>query len=365
MQLRIEDARHREDEVGSDCAPSLAVANPLELEDWNLRLRTFPSATVFHTREWAAVLKNTYSHRPHYLRESTPSSAPFLLPVMESASWIKGQRGISLPFSDECAALHSGLSATNDLLGAVRKIPASSRWRSWEYRGGAAQRGAAPFAQSYFGHKLEIQGASESIFAQFDGTVRTSLRKARQLEVTASTFTNFGAMQIFHGQLCETRRRHGLPPQPLRFFEEIQRNVVAGDLGFIVVAVHRGNPVATAVFLHFGETAIYKFAASDFRYRDLQANHYALWHGIEECRRRGCRALDLGRTSRSNLGLRHFKLAWRPQERSIDYVKYDFRRSCYVERERDLTVGWHNRLFRMLPLPISKAIGALAYRHTA
>lgn len=348
-----------------DCHASTEVVSPLTSSQWNNSLRNFPSATIFDTLQWAEVLHKTYAYKPHYLhRVNSPASA-LLMPVMEVDSWLVGRRGISLPFTDECSVLHSGPHIPTNLLREVRAIPASRRWSSWEYRGGAVQIPGAPVAQSYFGHQLEIFPDHEAQFARFDGNVRTSLRKALKNQIVPVTTSGIDAMQAFHRQLSETRKRHGLPPQPFRFFAEIERRLVAAGMGFVVLAMYRGTPVASAVFLHLGEKAVYKFAASDSRFRLLQANHLVLWHGIQECMRRGCRVLDFGRTSRANAGLRHFKLAWRPTERSIDYVKYDLRRDQYVEGQRDLSTGWHNRLFRLLPTPISKAIGAMVYRHFA
>jgi hypothetical protein len=33
--------------------------------------------------------------------------------------------------------------------------------------------------------------------------------------------------------------------------------------------------------------------------------------------------------------------------------------------DRDVTEGWHTRIFRNLPLPLARAAGSLLYRHIA
>ena len=288
--------------------------------------------------------------------------APWIIPTMEASSWLTPRRGVTLPFTDECSALQVN---SQPLREHVLKSPSAKSWRTWEYRGGLASFPEAEASQSFFGHRLELNADADALFAKFDGKARTSIRKAVQQNVVVELSTSLDATKTFYRQICETRRRHGLPPQPLSFFEAVHRNVFAKGLGFVAVAKHEAIPVASAVFFHFGSNAIYKFAASDHRYRHLQANHLVLWHAIQWYAKNRYHSFDFGRTSKDNEGLRHFKLAWRPGEYSIDYMKYDLQRRCYVAGENQLTSGWHNRVFRLLPLPISRAIGALAYRHMA
>ena len=153
-------------------------------------------------------------------------------------------------------------------------------------------------------------------------------------------------------------------PQPFSFFAQIQRQVLAANQGWIVLAHQGGLPVAGAVFFHFGHQAIYKFGASDETKQQLRANNLVMWHAIQRCAREGLTHLDLGRTSLTNDGLRKFKLGWGAQEQRIDYLRYDLRQSAFVTA-RDEATGWHNRFFQALPVPISRLAGALLYRHIA
>jgi len=172
------------------------------------------------------------------------------------------------------------------------------------------------------------------------------------------------AMQAFYRLLCLTRRRHGVPPQPFSFFAQIQRHVMATNQGWIVLARQGHSPVAGAVFFHHGRQAIYKFGASDETRQELRANNLVMWQAIQHFAREGMVRLDFGRTSLANAGLRKFKLGWGAQEDRIDYLRYDLQADVFVT-SRDESTGWHNRLFRALPLPLSRLAGALFYRHIA
>jgi hypothetical protein len=82
--------------------------NPLDDPDWDVAVAKFPGASFFHTAAWARVLHDTYQFDPIYFVEKrTDGSISALIPLMEVNSWLTGRRGISLPFTDECAPLGS------------------------------------------------------------------------------------------------------------------------------------------------------------------------------------------------------------------------------------------------------------------
>ena len=121
---------------------------------------------------------------------------------------------------------------------------------------------------------------------------------------------------------------------------------------------------AGAVFFHSGKTAVFKFGASDETLQHLRANNLVMWQAIRWHAQRGFTLLDFGRTSLENEGLRRFKLNWGSQERRIDYVRYDCQTGSFVTG-RDEALGWHNRLFKILPVAFGRLIGAALYRHAA
>src|SRR5205823_295553 len=116
-----------------------------------------------------------------------------------------------------------------------------------------------------------------------------------------------------------TRKRHGLPPQPVSFFLNIYEEVIKAGLGFLVMAKSGSRPVAAAVFFHHGKSAVYKFGASDESFQELRGNNLVMWEAIQSLARRGFKTLHFGRTSPANAGLRRFKLAWGTTEETISY----------------------------------------------
>jgi hypothetical protein len=138
--------------------------------------------------------------------------------------------------------------------------------------------------------------------------------------------------------------------------------VLSKDLGFIVLALYRGEPVAAAVFFHFGRKALYKYGASTPEHRQIRANNLVMWKAIERLSKRGFESLCFGRTDVGHDGLRQFKTGWGPQECRINYYRHDLRQDKFVTQQQPLN-GYGKAILGKLPMPVLNLIGSLAYKH--
>jgi hypothetical protein len=340
------------------------VLNPLEITDWDAQLAALPGAGFFHTAAWARVLHGTYRYQPRYQAELESGRLQSLLPLMEVDSWLTGRRGIALPFTDAVEPLCSTTESFQRLWSAARDQAAQRGWKYLECRGGKKWLPEVPASTSFLNHQLRLSAGETLLLKGFDDSVRRAVRKAEQGALTVEFSQSLASMQDFYQLLGLTRRRHGVPPQPFPFFESIFTHVLAQNMGWVVLARHGPRPVAGAVYFHHGRTAVYKFGASDETYQHLRANNLVMWRAIQHYAREGYATLDFGRTSLDNAGLRKFKLGWGTQEEQIDYIRYDRATAGYATA-KDESSGWHNRLFRALPLSLSRLAGALLYRHIA
>jgi len=195
-----------------------------------------------------------------------------------------------------------------------------------------------------------------------EGAMRRGVRKAERTGVKVDFDAGEEAMRTFFRLHCGTRRHHGLPPQPWRFFLNIQRHLLRLGRGFIATARLGGQPMAAAVFLLDGRQALYKFGDSDYASQQARPNNMLMWAAMLHCAERGLATLNLGRTSLPNEGLRRFKLGLGAAEEEIRYMKYDFSAEQFV-RDVDRVEGWHNRVFARLPLPLLRLAGAVLYPH--
>jgi hypothetical protein len=180
--------------------------------------------------------------------------------------------------------------------------------------------------------------------------------------VTVERATSREALLGFFTLHCRTRRRHGLPPQPWKFFESIHREIILPGNGFVFTAVKDSRPIAATLFLLWEDKVLYKFSASDPALQNLRANNLVIWEAIRFFASQGARSLHFGRTDLSNPGLRRFKLGWGSKEENLQYYEFSFRRRQW-SIVRPLQPGLQNRIFRRMPLSVNRMAGAAIYPH--
>jgi hypothetical protein len=347
-------------------APSdvVRLVNPSEHAGWDIMLAQHGEPRFFHGSAWAKVLADSYGYIPSYLTLSVEGRLEAMLPLMEIRSWLTGVRAVSLPFTDDCAVLGTTVAASQRLL---REAMARGKERGWKYleiRGGKELFPEAHASETYFGHELQLNESENALFGRLDGPVRTAIRKAGKVGLRIEFSQTLAGIQWFYQLHCKTRKRHGLPPQPFRFFRNIYQHVLSHQKGVIVIASHEERPVAANIYFYSAKKAIYKYGASDEEVQDFRANNLVMWEAIKWFARAGFHGLQLGRTSLTNSGLRRFKLGWGADETKIEYLRYDFGTGTFLQN-RDKSVGWYNHIFRRLPVPISRLIGAILYQHIA
>lgn len=305
------------------------------------------------------MLQATYGHQPVYFCRWDRAELVGLLAVMEVDSPWRGRRGVSLPFTDSCPPLGDA-QAKGSLYQAALDYGRGRQWRFLESRGIGSGWPGAVVSIRFLGHSIDL--AAGNWVGRFGASVSRGIRKAKASGLRVEFGASTEAMATFYRLHCQTRRRHGVPPQPWRFFENIARYVLEPGQGFVATAYHERSAVAAAVFLLHGQEAVYKFGASDQAFQQLRPNNLVMGEAIHRCAQEGCLRLHLGRTSVGNEGLRRFKLGFGAQEEEIHYAKFDFRAGAFVQ-DADRSSGWYNRVFRCLPVPVLRWAGAMLYPH--
>lgn len=342
----------------------VASLDPLRLPGWDAEASELPGASFFHGSAWARALAGAYGFTPLYFARRTDGRLDSILPLMEVRSRLTGNRGVALPFTDECAPLCAGADGFGEIWAAVLAHGRKRGWRYVECRGGLPLFPEGVASMSYFGHKLDLRAGEARLLAGLDSSVRRSVKKAGQSGLSIEFSDSLAAVGDFYRLLRKTRKRHGLPPQPMAFFESIQRHILAPGKGVVVLARLGRQPVAGAVYFHFQKTVTYKFGASDEAFQHLRGNNLVMWEAIRHHARLGFETMDFGRTSMDNDGLRRFKLGWGAAERPVDYVRFNLRSGTFAS-SKDGTSGMHTRIFKLLPERLSGLIGALLYNHAA
>src|SRR5688572_2922532 len=193
------------------------LLNPITQDDWNASVLEFRHATVFHTLEWARVLAEAYGYTPRHLRFKEGGRIVAILPAMEVHSRWTGRRGVCLPFSDQCEPLLRDGATLQGILEPLRNFGLKNQWDYLEWRGGES----VPFAKQtdeFMTHDLNLETTEDLQVQKLRDSTRRNIRRAVREGVAVEHLRTMEAMNSFYSLHCRTRRRHGLPPQPLQFF---------------------------------------------------------------------------------------------------------------------------------------------------
>ncbi len=336
----------------------LRVADPRRDHDAVQAATALPGAGIFHTAAWARSLHAAYGFRTHLLlAEDAAGAVAAAVPVTPIRAWLRGARAVSQPMADQCALLARDSAARDFLHSAALALARSRGWRHWELRGAGAPPGTSP-ATIYHGHLVPLDPANSDCPAAAAPSVHRAVRQAVRAGVEVEFGESENFLRRFHALYARTRQRHGAPPAPWRFFEALRRELLVPGHGVVVLAARDGEDLAGGVFLISGRNGLYKYGASEPSRHHLRPNHLVMARAADWCARRGCTALDLGRTSLGAEGLRRYKLSWGATERVITYTRI---RSADGRAllARDRAGRWPAPLLRRLPPPLLRALGAI------
>ncbi len=345
-------------------ARRVEIVNPLETRSWDDWVSGQADGSFFHSSWWASVLSRAYGFTLRYFALLDGDRPDSLIAIADVKSRLTGRRGVGLPFTDYCPPLAVDPSPLAELCSTLIEHGRQAGWRYVEVRGDLRLGDAVPSACHFYRHVLDLDRPAAAVFASFKDANRRNIRKAEREGVECEISGSREALWTFHRMFCDTRRRHGLPPPPRRFFRALHELVIAPGHGRIALARYRGRAVAGAIFGRFGEKALYKYGGSDPAYQHVRAANLLFWEAIRFYQEAGCRTLCFGRTEPFNEGLRRFKLGWGTREERLEYYRYDLHRDAFVEAPLAFQ-GWHNAVFSRLPMPLLELAGAALYRHVA
>lgn len=338
--------------------------DPTRDERWDRLLAAHPKASIFHTRGWLEALRQTYGYYPVAFTTSAPGlPLSNALAFCRISNWLKGRRLVSLPFSDHCSPLVTDQGQLDCLLNySYSKLKqdnlsyVETRCASSEENVGSA-RGKE---ESYWHHRLHLNQPVEELFGRLHrDCIQRKIRRAMREQITYEQGTSEELIAQFYRLLLTTRRRLGLPAQPITWFKNIIANL--RDRLQIRVATKDGYPIASILTLKFKDTLVYKYGCSDRRYSNLGGTQLLLWRSIVEAKNDGLLEFDLGRTDYGDSGLARFKERWGATRSTLTYVRHPERCCRSFSEVVQANIGKH--VWSRTPECLLAFAGRHLYRH--
>jgi hypothetical protein len=341
---------------------SIQIVNPMTYSGWDELLLSTPGYSFFHSSVWARVLAESYGFTPLYFTVIEKGKLRALVPLMEVRSIVTGKRGVTLPFTDYCEPILDNDLPFRELLSNIIDYGRQEGWKYFELRGGRHLLPNTQTSASYLRHTLDLMNSPDEIFRTFRKGTKSAIKKAEKENIEIRISNSEDSIEEFYQLNCITRKFHGLPPQPKRFFRSAYRHILKRNMGLVILALHRGITIGGGVFFHFGSKAVYKYGASRREYQDLRGNNLVVWSSINHYLEKGFTHFCFGRTEIENEGLRIFKNGWGTQEHILNYYRYDLHHGRFIPGQGRVS-GFQNMLFGKMPIPLLKIIGAISYRH--
>lgn len=340
----------------------MKVLDPLKDPRWEYLRARAGGGTIFAHPAWLRLLRDQYGYEILawcLAGEGERLSAG--VPVALVRSRLTGTRLVALPFSDACPPMIDPAAGVglDDVGGAM----AAQRGRMGLDLEVRAKLPAAPgshLVEAYVQHQLTLEPDVDQVRRRFSKSqVKRGIAKARREGVTVERRTDEDGLRRFYRLHLQTRRHQGVPTQPKRFIMGFAQLFEAG-LGFVLIARHKGQDAAAAVFLATGVSLTYKYGASDHRLLGARPNNLLFMDAIEWGCTNGLRTLDFGRTDPANEGLRAFKRAWGADESPLYYTHFaDHPPSAEPGRAQRAVAN----AIRRAPAPFGRLVGEALYRH--
>lgn len=342
---------------------TIKIINPSEFENWNNQILNFSDYSFFHSAEWSKVISNTYKYNPRYFCLLKDNKLCSVVPAMEIKSKLTGNRLVSLPFSDFCEPLFNSIEESEILKDRIFEYCEKNNLRFMEFRSSESR---FPFETEQFRtdlrHILNLNSDLDLLYKNLSENTKRNIKSAIKERIQIKDENSMEELNNFYILQCITRRKHGLPPQPILFFKNIYKEIISAKKGKILFAYINDKPVAALMFFTFGEIVLYKFGASIDDNLPRGVNHMLMWEAIKKFKGAGFKEFDFGRTETNHEGLRRFKLGFGADERIIYTTRYDIKSRKFIQLDT-FTTGIHNKVFNRMPIPLLKLIGNTIYKY--
>jgi CelD/BcsL family acetyltransferase involved in cellulose biosynthesis len=337
---------------------------PVQIDDprWSEFVNTHPDAGPFHLPAWAATIADCYRFHAFALTvQGSDGEILAGLPVITVRSLRGSRRWVSLPFTDSCSPLIRADVAADEVFAAVDEHVVTAPVRGLEVRTALPPSLSHHPVPAGYIHTMALPG--DPALLHPNKGHRNYRNQAVRKGVRVVQGCTAQDMATFYRLHTLTRRRHGVPVQPRRFFDLLLSRMLAPGHGFVATATANGEALTAAVYLIHNGTLVAKYQGSDPRLPDKRAGYLIDWETMVTGCTRGYHTLDLGRSDPDADGLRLYKSSWGAKEAPLVYTHISG--TPPVVRHGSSISGPAGSVIRRTPPWVCRALGEVFYRWAA
>ncbi len=276
-------------------------------------------SSLFLSAPWLGALAKTYGFTVNASVRFNAGQIEAAIPYCQISD-LRGDRIVSLPFSDYCDPLVEDRGSWLQLVGPLlaSKVPVTFRCLQNSI---PLEDGRFQSKSPALWHGVDLTRTEEELWRGLDGSARQNIRKAQRSGVVVRHGRSIDDVRIFHGMHRNLRKsKYRLLAQPLGFFENIFHEFARFDGINTLIAERDGVAIAGIVLLEWNGTLYYKFNASV----DQQhcPNDLLAWTALLYGRERGLARFDFGLSDSAQSGLVRYKRKFATEERPISFLQW-------------------------------------------
>lgn len=342
-----------------------SIFSESQMKCWDDFVISHPQGSPFHLSGWLKTIYETYAFEPNlYIFKDVSGKILGVFPLFLIRSLFFENRIISIPFSDYGGPLcfDEGLAP-----GSIQELLNKYKEKiiSIEIRGHIPNGSGFVPLNYYKSHILDLKQGFSALMKKIDKrTIQYSIRKAERAGLELKEKNDEEGIEEFYRLNLLTRKKHGVPSQPKKFFENLLKYVIFKGHGYILLSYAGSKAVAGSLFLTCGGKIYYKYNASDPGVLGkITPNHALTWHAVKKGVEEGYHLMDFGRTSPDNKGLMRYKAMWGSETLDIIYYYYPKIKGGSSTQENSKFYRTFTRIWKQLPAPVIKIIGPWFYKY--
>lgn len=345
---------------------------PSQYEAWDDFVAHHPLGRVYHLSVWKSVLESAFAHIRGGIVALTDETGTIQagIPVFNVRSWLLKNRTVCVPFATISDPLISTREECDQLWGLIADTSQSYKSKRVEIRTYKVDPTCLPQALQtstrHKHHRLPLDRNEDALFRSFhESCIRARIKKAIKTGIVVEERRDLESLHQFHAMLAATRRRLGLLPMPVAFFESIYQWLVPNHAR-LYLAMVAGTPVGGILIFKLRDHWIAEYSGHCDK-APPGTDQLVYWHAIQSAKEDGAEYFSFGRTSPGNAGLLEYKRRWATIEEDL----IDF---AWSPQEATVQVDMHEgavargayaaaKLLRHTPISVQQYLGDFCYRH--
>jgi len=337
---------------------------------WDEFVTTHPAGTFFHLSAWREIIAKCFGYEPMYLYTHELGQIRGILPLFLIKSLLFGRSLVGMPWGVYGGILASDEKSGRMLLEESMRLAREHQVRYLELRGNPYSdfdvKSIANGSGSSWSRKNiyvtfvgEITATDEANLARIPRKQRRMVRQGEKNGLKA-IFDN-GRLREFYDVYAESVHNLGTPVFGYSYFQNL-----VGAFGHrckVLVIEHEGKVIAGVMSFFYRDQVLPYYGGALKESVHMAPNDFMYWELMRHAAAQGYKVFDFGR-SKEGTGSFNFKRHWGFEPRPLPYW-------CYSPSGQGIPdtsplnpkLQWAIKIWRGLPLPVTKSLGPHIVRH--